>query len=216
MTEDRKSSPNSGGKGFGGFSDLVTDVTKDIESSSREIASAPEKQITADVSTPSQSQPVQSSRPPVKVVPQANKGQSASKWFWGIAAAVGIIIFISNSDDKRSASNSSSATYSPPASIFTPDPQVEEAPPVGSGLTLSRNQIRYCLSEDIRLNAMKMAVNSYSDNDVNLFNYYIQYYNSRCGQFRYRQGSLESVRSEVEANRYTLEQEGRNRLMAQR
>lgn len=102
--------------------------------------------------------------------------------------------------------------YTPP--VYVPEPvpiyatNDEEMPPVGSGLSLSRSQIRYCLSEKIRVTAWQGQVNEYSGTSVEAFNEAVRDYNSRCSSFRYRSGALESVRSEVEANRYALQLQG--------
>src|SRR5207253_2397737 len=84
----------------------------------------------------------------------------------------------------------------------------EESPLAGTNNVLSYTQIRYCLSEGIRLSASKQAVTGYIDADVDRFNAMVTDYNSKCRQFRYRKGSLETVRSEVEANRAGLEAQG--------
>lgn len=80
-----------------------------------------------------------------------------------------------------------------------------QKPPVGSGLVLEREQIRYCLSEKIRLDAIETVLNDTRRGEVDKFNVLVEDYNSRCGNFRYRRGLLESVRSEVEAQRSELE-----------
>ena len=86
--------------------------------------------------------------------------------------------------------------------------RAEEMPPTGRGLTLSRSQIRYCLSEKIRIAAWQREVNQYSDASVETFNAAVNNYNARCSDFRYRKGLLESVRSEIEADRHSLELQG--------
>lgn len=93
-----------------------------------------------------------------------------------------------------------------PAPAYTSND--EEMPPVGSGLLLNTSQIRYCLSQKIRMSAWQSQVNSYSETSVNAFNEAVNDYNVRCSNFKYRSGTLESVRSEVEANRYALTQQG--------
>ena len=45
------------------------------------------------------------------------------------------------------------------------------------------------------------------------FNGYVNGYNSRCGEFRYRQGALESARRDVDPYRNQLQAEGRNRFV---
>lgn len=97
---------------------------------------------------------------------------------------------------------------------YTPEPAPadtsnnEEMPPVGSGLVFNRSQIRYCLSENIRIEARERQVDQYSETSVDAFNGAVNDYNTRCSNFRYRSGTLESVRSEVEANRYSLLRQG--------
>ncbi len=54
------------------------------------------------------------------------------------------------------------------------------------------------------------ALNTYVETDVNRFNAMVQDYNSRCSDFRYREGTLES--GEAERRRYILEAEGRRRF----
>jgi hypothetical protein len=102
---------------------------------------------------------------------------------------------------------------SPPPYVPTPAPQydanVETKPPFGSGHTLGRDQIRYCESQKIRVSAWQGALNRYSSTAINAFNAAVDDYNARCSNYRYYSGVLESVRSEVEARRYTLMAEGR-------
>lgn len=105
------------------------------------------------------------------------------------------------------------AYYGSGGSTYTPAPKIESLPPVGTGILLSEDQIRYCLAEGIRLDAARGAVNQYNQSDISRFNGMISDYNSRCSQFRYRQGSLESVRAQVEAERFQLQSEGAARFM---
>jgi hypothetical protein len=51
-------------------------------------------------------------------------------------------------------------------------------------------------------------VNNYSESSVNAFNEAVDDYNMRCSHFRYRSGTIESIRAEVEANRYAIFQQG--------
>lgn len=85
---------------------------------------------------------------------------------------------------------------------------------MGTGLVLSSPQIRYCLSEDIRLEAMRQYSNVYSQRAIYAFNLAVNDYNSRCGSFRYRSGALESVRRDVEAKRGELHAQGAARAAA--
>jgi hypothetical protein len=231
MTDEKNNTPSSSGKGFSGFGDLVSDVSKDIESAARESSDppAPQSKAAASSSGNPQHTTAQTETPRVNklpVSPQLPSGSSGAKWLWGIGIVMVVLIGIGNSGKEKSTSYSPSPAYSPPptyapAATPTPEPTAspaqvyspvlprEDKPPVGTNISLSRDQIRYCLSEDIRLGAMKDAINQYADNEVDLFNANVHDYNSRCGKFRYRRGSLESVRSEVETDRLMLEAEGR-------
>ena len=106
------------------------------------------------------------------------------------------------------------------ASAYSPTPTLpqqstsptEDKPPINSSLVLSNEQIRYCLAEDIRMEAAKAVVNSYNDGDVDRFNALVVDYNSRCGSFRYRSGALEGARREIESYRSQLQSEGRSKF----
>ena len=90
-----------------------------------------------------------------------------------------------------SAGQNTAPTYSaPPATPQAPSRPEEHDRPSGQNLVLSTAQIRYCLAEDIRMDAAKSAVNGYSDSDVDRFNAMVADYSSRCGSFRYRSGAL--------------------------
>jgi hypothetical protein len=79
-------------------------------------------------------------------------------------------------------------------------------PPLGADRVLGAAQIRYCLSEDIRLEAARDAVSV--DADVDRFNAMIEDYNTRCSNYRYRREVFESVQRQVQANRMALQTEG--------
>jgi hypothetical protein len=92
----------------------------------------------------------------------------------------------------------------------------EEKPSVGRGQLLNNNQIAYCISEKIRINAMKPLVDNYNSSDVNIFNMAVDDYNSRCGSYKYKSGSLEYVKRKVNENVSMLESEGRDRILNNR
>lgn len=81
-------------------------------------------------------------------------------------------------------------------------------PRIGIDLILMDSEIRYCLAEKIRLGAWEGAVNTRSSAGVDQFNRAIGEYNSRCGSFRYRQSTMNSIRPEVEARRSELVRQG--------
>ena len=100
------------------------------------------------------------------------------------------------------------ARSTPPETKVSKKLLVERIPPIGQGLVLDPAQIRYCLSEGIRITAWHERANRYSQRAVDMFNAVASDYNARCGNFSYRSGTLESVRAEVEKNREMLVQLG--------
>jgi len=169
---------------------------------------------------------------------KASSSRSSDKWKFlpmGLVVAILLVAALVKHNLAQSPSNTAAAPESPyPASVtaapvpegmapapaaadkpaYVPEPAPtntsndEEKPPVGNGLVFNSSQIRYCLSADIRVSAWKSQVNDYSETSVNAFNEAVNDYNMRCSHFRYRSGTIESIRSEVEANRYALIQQG--------
>jgi hypothetical protein len=89
---------------------------------------------------------------------------------------------------------------------------MEDRPTVGQGLVLTTSQITYCLAEDIRLEGSRSVIDNYSDAQVNRFNVLVDDYNSRCSNFRYRSGALESARRAVDPFRSEFLADGHNRF----
>lgn len=222
--QDRK----DGTKGFAGLSSLVSDVDATVSEAGRNAEAPPHaaSREATRTTAPQTSSPSPEPSPAYQPPPQPSGGGSTGKWIAGIAVVVGLI-WLASLSDKRTPSTS--PTYTPAAETQSappmtpawqpPSPAVqlsnrptEEQPPVGNGLSLSMPQLRYCTAENIRLDAAKVVINSYSDTDIDRFNALVADYNSRCGQFRYRRGSLENARSEVEQHRSEIEAEGRARF----
>lgn len=80
-------------------------------------------------------------------------------------------------------------------------------PPVGQSNVLLVAQIRWCFRENIRLDVRKALVDN--NFEVAAFNRNIEDYNQRCGRYRYRKGTLERARREVEKLRYQIESDAR-------
>lgn len=213
-------------KGFAGLSSMVSDVGDEPSIEKRDVEPEPIRgasQPVEEAANKTELQPQPQTRAIYQDPPKSNDGGFQGKWLIGIAVVVGLIWLASSSGKKSpeyppaysTSTNSAPAkvdspTWQPPTSdVQVPTKPSEETPPVGTGLVLSQPQIRYCSAESIRLDAAKEALNSYNDSDVNRFNALVADYNSRCNSFRYRSGSLESARSEVERYRTEYEAEGR-------
>lgn len=219
-SEDDK---NKNAAGFAGLSSLVSDVEIDTDVAK----SAPATPVSAKQEAPGEDQESatsaqQSGQPQSKAQPYQAPTQpsdnSGWKWVLGIGAVIAVIWMAAVSGNKNQTSPSyssspSAPSYSPPAATpAAPSRLSEELPPAGTNNVLSSAQLRYCLAEDIRLESAKATVNNYIDSHVDHFNGMVSDYNSRCGQFRYRKGALESARSEVERYRADLQAEGRGRF----
>lgn len=80
---------------------------------------------------------------------------------------------------------------------------VYQRPSSGNDRLLPIPQIRWCLRQSIRLEAVRDVVSSIVD--VQHFNELVADYNSRCGSYRYRSGSLSRARGDVESARDQIE-----------
>jgi tetratricopeptide (TPR) repeat protein len=146
------------------------------------------------------------------------KAAVRTRWFWG-AAAAGLLIWIAASnDDKKSRPTNyrppsySTANASPTATIkndpFVPADTSETMPSAGSGLTLSRSNIRYCSYQGIRLDGARPMVGS--ELQMKRFNAAVDDYNSRCSRYRYFQNDKDAIDAELPGKRFALETEGRS------
>lgn len=184
-------------KGFAGLEDMtsVVDVPEPTYRPPKTIPKDSTPPTPASTTTRHQPFEVDESRLP----PPKPKGMSSqTKWMIGLGIFIAMAA-IGSLNDKKSSSN-----YSAPA-VY------EDMPTPGSGKVLADNQIRYCLSQDIRLTGWGAAVDHYSQTAIDSFNAAVSDYNARCSNYKYRRGSLEMVRSEVESRRASLEADGRSK-----
>lgn len=106
-----------------------------------------------------------------------------------------------------SASQSSSTpTSTPPkplqnAPVSTPQKTELEytKPPVGTDNLLSLSEIRWCVREGIRIEAMRDVVDT--NEGIDKFNRIVDDYNRRAGSYRYRQGTKAQATLDVEEYR---------------
>jgi peptidoglycan hydrolase-like protein with peptidoglycan-binding domain len=213
------------GKGFAGLSSLVSDVDTTPPSAANAEPAAAAPGAGRPARQPAQPQPQPSQRQTYQEPAQPpSSGSSGGKWVLGIAAVIGVLWLIGQSDKNTT---SPAPAYSPPAQTATPsyspppaEPQApsspqESMPPVGQNQVLSTAQIRYCLAEDIRMESAKSTINNYIESDVARFNAMVADYNSRCSSFQYQtnnrgRNDLNSAQRDVEPFRSQLQSEGRS------
>jgi len=108
------------------------------------------------------------------------------------------------------AKNTPSGAPAPPTLSKTPLPFDEEVPPAGAdNLMFSDGEIRYCLAQIIRIEAVRPLVNRYEKAQVGYFNELVADYNTRCGHYRYMEGARDSAQVQVEISRSTIESDAR-------
>ncbi|EHE7897586.1 hypothetical protein J0V14_004404 [Vibrio parahaemolyticus] len=83
----------------------------------------------------------------------------------------------------------------------TPKPQFSK-PPIGSNNILSVSQISWCTRESMRIEAMRNVFDT--NGGIGEFNKIVDDYNSRCSNYRYRQGDLSRAKRVVEKSRVTI------------
>lgn len=208
-------------RGFAGLSSLVSEVgTSSPPAANKEPTSTSGASSSPPPPTSQTAQPQPKQEQTYQDPPQPSSGSTGGKWVLGIAAVIGVLWLIGQSDKSPTSPapaysppvQTATPSYSPPAEPQAPSHPQESMPPVGQDLVFSTPQIRYCLAEDIRIEGTKSALNNYIDSDVDSFNAMVADYNSRCGSFRYRSGALESARRDIEPYRSQLQAEGRNRF----
>ena len=85
------------------------------------------------------------------------------------------------------------------------------APLSGHDRLLTESEILYCLAEQTRIDAHRDVLNAYDSVAINVFNYHVQDFNSRCSAFRYKQRQFDRAQKEHDANRNFYILQGRAR-----
>lgn len=116
MTE--KLPKDDGKKGFGGFGDLVSDVSKDIEFAKRESSNSSEQHTIA------KTEPPRVNRKSVSL--QLLGGSSVAKWFWGIGIVMVVWIVVGSSGKKENSSYSPPTIYSSTSKSELSDSEIVE------------------------------------------------------------------------------------------
>lgn len=208
------------GQGFDGLSSMVSDVDSIVENARKSAHSAPAPPSTP-IPQPSPSTPREPSRGgAIYLTPTQPSGVApVIKWILIIGGVLflGSLIMSGSGNKKSNASTSASgpsrSTPTGSTNTYTQSERFTEAmPSVGTNNVLNSAEIRYCIAESIRIDGANSAVDNYDQGSVDRFNRMVNNYNSRCGQYRYRSGALESAKSAVEPYRSSLMAEGRRRI----
>ncbi|PWC91070.1 peptidoglycan-binding domain-containing protein [Azospirillum sp. TSO5] len=156
-----------------------------------------------------------------KALQSRRRSRTRRRLFWAVAVIAGVVIFVNaNSPSGRRPSSSGpslSATHTqapPVASLTTTRDDGEEAPPVGTGLVLSKRQIRYCVYQSERLDVLRDL--PMSNPEIDRFNALIVEQNQRCANFRYRGSDLQSVQAETPQQRLTFRRDAEKILASWR
>ncbi|NCB57891.1 MAG: hypothetical protein EOM46_10365 [Gammaproteobacteria bacterium] len=206
-------------KGFSGLLDLASEVSgidEPIKPEPKAEAKPPApkqpSQILQETVFSEQEQKATSSPPSIETVSSGkNDGSSGNAWFLGIIGVVIVILMLINNGNQSNKSSSydpssSSQSYSDPQNSPTPavqtpsTPQSSELqytkPSVGTTNVLSVPMIRWCIREGIRIETMRNVIDTNAG--INEFNRIVYDYNSRCGHYRYSQGSQSEAERDVE------------------
>lgn len=120
-----------------------------------------------------------------------------------------LLVSYCSQQDSDKTSTASSYTQSSPSARYSPSQTLESQvsglelefsePPVGDDNILSIAQIRWCLREEIRIEALRPMLTT--DLQIDQFNLVVDNYNRRCGSFQYRKGTLARAQQELEKMR---------------
>lgn len=131
--------------------------------------------------------------------------------FLGVAMAVSVAVASWPKDETAYRAPVPSSSYAPapaqpsyaPSSVppaSTSDQFAESKPAGGAGQILSRSEIRYCLSERVRMEAMGDYVDGTKQSHIDRFNALVGDYNARCSNYRYRRSEFDGVKASVDAS----------------
>lgn len=220
--------------GFSGLDALRSDIQGDLESARIAIERAKaQSTIGSDSRSRSGSASGQGTAPqgtgpllprdrPAASSGSASTGQGnasrdySSWWVVGIAfSLIGLMVAAEHGAFDSSAPSPARTTAdsgSRTSSTQQPSLPTESRPAAGGPQRiLGPSEIRYCLAEDIRIEAMRPLARS--PDEIDTFNGFISDFNARCGEYRYR-GSLDALRRQVNEHRLTFVDQGRVRMGA--
>ena len=81
----------------------------------------------------------------------------------------------------------------------------EALPPVGKGNMFSDEQLRYCLAQLVRVDAVRPLLDRYEREEVEHFNALVADFNARCASYRYKGNALDEAKAWLEESRAKIE-----------
>jgi hypothetical protein len=193
-----------GSKGFSGLDSLVSDVDQELAKISDRISAQPAREGTQRAQKPAGNNEgrdnlmdglrAEPARPP-----SAKPMGGVGKVFLGFVAFMVFMVWITDQDSTPT--EPGKIVPSTSTSGDTSESKLPEMirPPVGTERIHSIAEIRWCRAEDIRIEARRLWITSPAESDR--FNASVVDYNSRCGSFKYRPGTLERAHREVDRHR---------------
>jgi hypothetical protein len=136
------------------------------------------------------------------VIADRRRSKNIKVGFLIAAAAVILLIVVTNQDNRPTYASSPTRTTVDRPTHFSLD---EDQPPIGTGMTFTRANIRYCEFQYVRLEALRSVASSDS---AFAFNALTDDWNSRCSRYRYQPSDKSAVDSEVGTRRSALQAEG--------
>lgn len=207
--------------GFAGLNSLVTNVNPDIEAIKR----LPKDNLNqnSNTSSPSYQATAGNVNQPILTESKFITLKRVAGFSLFIIAIISLISFSNKNKSTSDTSNYSVPSYSSETTTPTtsddsytasqPPPIetviYEELPPMGSTYVLNKSQIRYCLSEKIRMATINESLNLSSEAEVDHFNEKVSDYNGRCSSFRYEVSALTLIENEVALNRNQLQEDAK-------
>lgn len=143
----------------------------------------------------------------IGTTPTKMSGKKKALIWAGIIGGGIILIAMANSNDNKHGTGQNSSISS--AAESSSGPPDESEPSIGTNNVLSLSELHYCLAQGIRIDAAHDAANTYVQDQVDRFNAMVADYNSRCGQFRYRDDDMSEAKSDIEQYRSLYQSQGR-------
>ncbi|WP_336146861.1 peptidoglycan-binding domain-containing protein, partial [Alteromonas macleodii] len=201
-------------KGFSGLSGLASDVGDTIKAEQSKLKSgAGEEKVNKASGSGHASNQTRTVEPTKKVEVSTSDERSGHKKYFIIVAVIALLLWIVTQSNNRNTtspkplpkSSSQPVPDSRPTSV--PTQLSYTKPSVGTNNILNVSEIRWCIREGIRIDAMRNVFSSNSG--IDKFNSLVNDYNSRCGSYRYRSGSQTRAERDVAPHKLEIQEEAK-------